>query len=102
MAFKPGFIAPPWPHVRGDSVSAVSLIRHIEEEAHRGCGLYYELYYARALDRIAALIDGLAGDDATTVRETAARLGFDTSEQARRESDRAEREIINQIRQEQI
>ena len=36
MATKTGFIAPPWPHVRGDSVSAASLISRIEKEAHRG------------------------------------------------------------------
>ncbi|EEW42917.1 hypothetical protein HMPREF0484_1035 [Klebsiella pneumoniae subsp. rhinoscleromatis ATCC 13884] len=31
MSFKPGFIAPPWPHVLGDSVSARSLISRIEQ-----------------------------------------------------------------------
>lgn len=32
MATKTGFIAPPWPHVRGDSVSAASLISRIEKK----------------------------------------------------------------------
>lgn len=101
MGKKAGFIAPPWPHVRGDSVSARSLISRIELEAHRGCGLYYELYYARALARIAALTDGLAAEDAATVRATAALMGFDTGGQALSDSARAEWDIILHIRQEQ-
>lgn len=101
MTFRPGFITPPWPHVRGDSVSARSLIRRFEREAHRGCGLYYELFHARVLDRIVALLDRLEAADADTVRETATLMGFDTREQALRDSDRAERDILIQIRQEQ-
>lgn len=33
----PAFIAPPWPHVRGNSVSAECLIQRMEQEANCGC-----------------------------------------------------------------
>lgn len=102
MAFKPGFIAPPWPHVRGDSVSAVSLIRRIEEEAARGCGLRYELYMYRALERLAVLLAGLNTADADTVREAFALRGFHLDDDALRHSERAYQNTLNQIRQEQI
>lgn len=44
MSFKRGFIAPPWPHTRGDSVSAISLIHRTSKNAGQSCGQYYEIY----------------------------------------------------------
>lgn len=101
MPLKPGFIAPPWPHLRGDSISAASLITRIEKEAHRGCGLYYEICHYRALAALRALLPALSAGDADTLCQCAAGQGFYLDDQTRQASELAYRSVLNDIRREQ-
>ncbi|EKN5804486.1 hypothetical protein PXU57_005247 [Salmonella enterica subsp. enterica] len=99
---KPGFIAPPWPHTRGDSVSAESLILQMEKEAHYGCGLHYEIFQYRALCKLKNLLADLSTRDAEIFRQAASRLGFHLDENTLAESRRAYNKTIKEIREEQI
>ncbi|MIE72710.1 hypothetical protein EL06_25820 [Salmonella enterica subsp. diarizonae] len=99
---KPGFIAPPWPHTRGDSVSAESLILRTEKEAHYGCGLHYEIFQYRALCKLKNLLADLSPRDAEIFRQAATRLDFHLDENTLTESRRAYDKTIKEIREEQI
>ena len=101
MSFKRGFIAPPWPHIRGDSVSAECLIQRIEKEANRGCGLYYEIYNYRALSRLYGMLANLSAGDAATFKAVAASRGFSLDRSTLIEAGREYQEILAEIRREQ-
>lgn len=101
MATKTGFIAPPWPHVRGDSVSAASLISRIGKDAHRSCGLYYEIYHYRVVEALRALLPALSAGDADTLCQCAADQGFHLDDESREASELAYRDVLNDIRREQ-
>lgn len=101
MPFKNGFIAPPWPHVRGDSVNAECLIQRIEKEANRGCGLYYEIYNYRALSELNDVLANLNAGDTATFQAVAASRGFHLDRATLIEAGREYQEIIAEIRREQ-
>lgn len=101
MATKAGFIAPPWPHVRGDSVSAASLISRIGKEAHRGCGLHYEIYEYRTLCELRRVLNTLSACDAETFRTVAADHGFSLADDAFQASRMMYLETMDEIRREQ-
>lgn len=101
MPFKKGFIAPPWPHIRGDSVRAECLIQRIEKEANRGCGLYYEIYHYRALSKLYGVLVNLSAGDAATFRTVAASRGFSLDSGALYEAGREYQESLADIRREQ-
>ncbi|MGP6457445.1 hypothetical protein ACRYSL_22565 (plasmid) [Enterobacter mori] len=101
MPLKPGFIAPPWPHLRGDSISAASLITRIEKEAHRGCGLYYEIYHFRVLDELQNALTKLSADDAAIFLEVAVSQGFRLDVSAINDAHQAYCVTLSEIRKEQ-
>ncbi|MCV6862044.1 hypothetical protein MZC50_09055 [Yersinia pestis subsp. pestis] len=101
MRFKPGFIAPPWPHITGDSVSAESLIQRIEKEAHHGCGLHYEIYQYHVLCELRSLLTSLSAGDAETFTQAAAKRGFHLDDKALKESRQCYHETLAEIRQNQ-
>lgn len=101
MGKKPGFIAPPWPHLSGDSVSAESLIQRIEKEAHHGCGLYYEIYQYRVLCELRSLLASLSAGDAETFQQAAAKRGFHLDDKTLQESRQCYHETLAEIRQNQ-
>lgn len=99
MSFKPGFMAPPWPHTPGDSVSAKSLIARIEKEANRTCGCYYEIYHYRVIRELTTLLDAISAEDATTLRQAASDDGFDLDESALQHAHRAYTATLSEIRE---
>ncbi|EOX8956954.1 hypothetical protein ACPW5J_004336 [Enterobacter hormaechei] len=101
MPFKRGFIAPPWPHARGDSVRAECLIQRIEKEASRGCGLYYEIYQYRVLEELSGVLANLDAGDAATFQEVTASHGFSLDESALQGAFQAYHETLSEIRREQ-
>lgn len=101
MSFKPGFIASPWAHERGDSVSAENLIQRIEKEAHHGCGLHYEIYQYRVLSELRNLLANLSAGDAETFQQAAAKRGFHLDDKALEESRQCYHETLAEIRQNQ-
>ncbi|EGZ3995962.1 hypothetical protein AIA08_003778 [Salmonella enterica subsp. enterica serovar Wichita] len=96
--FKPGFITPPWPHTRGDSVSARHLIQRLKNEANRGCGLYYEIYEHRLLNGLLDLHSTLNASDAATFRDVAVSCGCSLAEHDIRNVNQAYTEIMDEIR----
>ena len=102
MNRKPGFIAPPWPHVRGDSVRASGIVDRIQYEANRGCGLYYEIYYHRALSALMNVLVQLNDSDAEVFRHAAMTGGFPLDNATLNESRQAYHDLMAQIREEQI
>lgn len=94
---KEGFIAPPWPHKRGDSVRAEYLIERIEKEASLQSGLYYEIYEYRALSALNNILKALNATDKKTFIDTAAAYGFRLDAQTLAESSMAFRETMDQI-----
>lgn len=101
MGKKPGFIAPPWPHLRGDSVSAASIIERIEKEAGRTCGQYYEIYQYHAMRELQQTLANLSANDTDTFIKVAASRGFHLNESAIRETRKAYHETMEEIRREQ-
>lgn len=101
MTFKPGFITPPWPHERGDSIRARSLIERIEIEAHHGCGLHYEIYEYRVLTRLFSTLQGLSAKDAETFSAAASSRGFRLDDSALQGSYQAYQKTLYEIRREQ-
>ncbi|EGZ4525057.1 hypothetical protein VZ17_004756 [Salmonella enterica subsp. enterica serovar Abaetetuba] len=102
MSFKTGFITPPWPHTRGDSVSALSLINRVEKNAASGSGLYYEIYHYRALEELYGILANLCAADAATFQKIAASRGFSLNESNLQDAFQAYHEIISEIKREQL
>lgn len=100
--FKPGFITPPWPHERGDSVSVRSLIQRAEKEAHHGCGLHFEIYQYRVLDQLRNQLTVIDAADVTTFINVAASCGYHLDDKSTMQDARQAYEtILEEIRKDQ-
>lgn len=100
MPCKPGFIRNPWTKQRGDSISAAAVIRDISRAAHRGCGLYYEIYHYRVICELRALLEGLDSADRQTLIAEAALQGFQLDDTSAHESSLAYHNTLQEIREE--
>ncbi|ROS16500.1 hypothetical protein EDF82_1641 [Raoultella sp. BIGb0399] len=94
---KPGFIQHPWTEQRGDSVSATCVIKRIENEAIRGCGLYYEIYHYRVICQLLQLRETLNFTDRKTLTDEAKMHGFNLDESSIKESRQCYSGIIRDI-----
>lgn len=102
MPFKKVFISPPWPHVRGDSVSALSLVLRAQKNAGRGCGQHYEIYQYRVMAELFDILTNLTTGDAAIFGEVAASCGYsDLNPEAIDEAYEAYLALISEIRREQ-
>jgi hypothetical protein len=101
MTIHLGFITPPWPHERGDSVSVRSLIQRAEKEAHHGCGLYFEIYQYRVLDQLRSLLTVIDAADATTFINVAANCGYLLDDSTMQDARQAYETILEEIRKDQ-
>lgn len=101
MSFKAGYIAPPWPHTRGDSVSAMSIINRILANAHHGCGLHDQIYEYRALAALMSAKDNLSAGDADILCQFAAGQGFCLDDNTFNQSCQAYHALMDELRQEQ-
>lgn len=95
---KPGFIQHPWSPQRGDFLRADCVIRDIEDEEIRRCGLYYEIYHYRVLCRLLGLYDTLNEDDKLTFTQETARRGFDLDKNSVKQSRQCYQETLSEIR----
>ncbi|HDK6220006.1 TPA: hypothetical protein M2P66_000075 [Klebsiella quasipneumoniae] len=94
---NPGFIQHPWTNQRGDSIRAASVIQRIEDEAMRGCGLYYEIYHYRVLNRLCRLLKNLIATDRQTLINEATRRGFNLDKSSLEESRRSYQDTLTEI-----
>ncbi|WP_217450151.1 hypothetical protein [Lelliottia aquatilis] len=99
MICKPGFIRNPWTKQRGDSIKAAAVIREFSRAAHRGCGLYYEIYHHRLTCELRALLEGLNSDDRQTLTAEAARQGIQLDDASAYESAQEYHNILKEIRE---
>lgn len=100
MSLKPGFITPPWPHERGDSIKASCLIERFEKEAIAGCGLYFEIYEYRVRKELREIVDELSAEDAETLRLAASHHGHDIDDEAMDSCAREYQNTLQEIRKE--
>ncbi|MCU6401195.1 hypothetical protein KW811_22175 [Enterobacter quasiroggenkampii] len=101
MSFKPGFITPPWPHERGDSIKAAALIERFEKEAMWGCGLHFEIYEYRLVKRLLAAVSQMNAADVETLRSVALQRGHHLDDQSLEECRQGYRNTLAEIRKEQ-
>ena len=101
MSFKSGFITPPWPHERGDSIKAAALIERFEKEAIWGCGLHFEIYEYRVVESLLAAASQMDADDVETLRTVALQRDHHLDEQSLEACRQGYRNTLAEIRKEQ-
>lgn len=101
MVTKPGFISNPYSRTRGDSISAVRILKDIEASASKGCGCWYEIYHQRALNQILSLMDILSDLDQQTLKTVAEKWGFHLDDDSINASLRECEEVFEEIRKSQ-
>ncbi|EEE2004516.1 hypothetical protein CI266_004950 [Salmonella enterica subsp. enterica serovar Kotte] len=101
MTIHLGFITPPWPHERGDSVSVRSLIQRAEKEAHHGCGLHFEIYQYRVLDQLKSQLAVIDAADVATFIEVAASCGYHLDDSTIQGARQAYEKKLEEIRKDQ-
>lgn len=84
-----------------DRISVRKVLDQISKNAHRGCGLYYEIYEARLLNELRNHIEYLDALDATKLTDYAASQGFNIDNNSIRAADEAEAECWREIRAQQ-
>ncbi|HEM8819731.1 TPA: hypothetical protein U2R14_000273 [Raoultella planticola] len=94
---KPSFIQNPWTHQRGDSVRVTCVIQRIENEAMRGCGLYYEIYHYRVICQLLQLRETLNFTDRKMLTDEAKMHGFNLDESSIKESYQIYSDIMKDI-----
>lgn len=85
-----------------DRISAAVVYDLIEKEAHRGCGLHYEIYESRLIGGLLEHIAYLNEKDATTLREYVERKGTRIDDDAYRDALEAERQCWAEIYRDQM
>lgn len=85
-----------------DRISAVRVYDTLSNEAHRGCGLHYELYLRRLIKGLLEHISYLNEKDAATLRKYAERKGTRIDDDAYRDALEAERQCRAEIYRDQM
>ncbi|MBD8234744.1 dpoa decarboxylase (plasmid) [Pantoea agglomerans] len=85
-----------------DRISAAVVYDLIEKEAHRGCGLHYEIYKSRLIGGLLEHIAYLNEKDATTLREYAEQKETRIDDDAYRDALEAERQCWAEIYRDQM
>ena len=85
-----------------DRISAAVVYDLIEKEAHRGCGLHYDIYESRLIGGLLEHIAYLNEKDATTLREYAEQKGTRIDDDAYRDALEAERQCWAEIYRDQM
>lgn len=75
-----------------DRISVQKVINDISKSAHRGCGLYYEVYQARLLNELRNHTEYLDAVDAAKLTDYAASQGLYIDDDSIRAAEEAEAE----------
>lgn len=81
----------------GSETVLLRQIKQIEQDAHAGCGLYYEIYEPRVLRALRALEKKLTGYDLAVFTRILPESGWDISDESYEASRRAEAEVREKI-----
>jgi hypothetical protein len=95
---KPGFIQHPWSNQQGDSICVTSVIQRIENEAMRGCGLYYEIFHHRVICQLLHLLNTMNANDRLLIKQEAAKRGFNLDKASVEENHQNYQETLTEIR----
>lgn len=85
-----------------DRISAAVVYDLIEKEAHRSCGLHYEIYESRLIGGLLEHIAYLNDKDAATLRKYAEGKGTRIDDDAYRDALEAERQCWAEIYRDQM
>ncbi|EJN0229024.1 dpoa decarboxylase [Salmonella enterica] len=85
-----------------DSISVALVYNTLSKEAHKGCGLYYEIYESRLIGLLRDHISELNETDANKLMRYAESQGTNINDESWSESLEAERECIAEIYREQM
>ncbi|EGL2678355.1 dpoa decarboxylase [Salmonella enterica] len=85
-----------------DSISVVLVYNTLSKEAHKGCGLYYEIYESRLIGLLRDHISELNETDANKLRRYAESQGVKIDDVSYSEALEAERECRAEIYREQM
>lgn len=86
----------------GPETALLRAIRKIEQDAHAGCGLYYEVYEPRVIRRLRALQQTLSGYDLAVFTRLLPQTGWDISDEAYAASCEAEADAWAEIRADEV
>lgn len=95
---KKPFVRNPWSE-NMDSIRVDALVRRVEDEAHPGCGLHYEIYHKRIVDKLQNLMFSLNETEAKLLEIEAAQRGYHLDEDSIIESDLAYKKLFNSLRE---
>ncbi|WP_373853138.1 dpoa decarboxylase [Klebsiella variicola subsp. variicola] len=85
-----------------DKISIAMVYDTLSKEAHRGCGLYYEIYASRLIDLFRAHLSELNEADANKLMRYAESKGTKIDDTTWSEALEAERECRAEIYREQM
>ncbi|EBD4978840.1 dpoa decarboxylase [Salmonella enterica] len=85
-----------------DRISVALVYDTLSKEAHRGCGLYYEIYESRLIGLLRDHLSELNETDANKLMRYAESQGTNINDESWSESLEAERECIAEIYREQM
>ncbi|HHG0472242.1 TPA: dpoa decarboxylase [Proteus mirabilis] len=85
-----------------DRISVALVYDTLSKEAHRGCGLYYEIYASRFIGLLRGHLSELNEADANKLRRYAESKGTKIDDVSYSEALEAEWECRTEIRREQI
>lgn len=85
-----------------DSISVALVYNTLSKEAHKGCGLYYEIYESRLIGLLRDHLSELNEADANKLRRYAESQGTKIDDASYSEALEAERECRSEIYREQM
>ncbi|EEB2532072.1 dpoa decarboxylase [Salmonella enterica] len=84
-----------------DRISVKKVVDEISKSAHRGCGLYHELYHSRLLNELRNHTEYLDAVDASKLKDYAASQGLYIDDESIRTAEEAEAACWREIRAQQ-
>ncbi|NQD63727.1 hypothetical protein HP459_20340 [Enterobacter sp. CM29] len=101
MQVRKGYIRNPWSKEH-DGMHVSTVIQKIEIEAHRGCGMHYEIYQKRCNEALLEVITRLNDEDRNLLLIEASYRGHHIDEISLKESDIAYHGLMSGLIKEQI
>ncbi|MDQ1228438.1 hypothetical protein QE443_004699 [Pantoea ananatis] len=97
-----GYVKNPWEKRAHDGIHVDVLINRIEANAHKGCGLHYEIFNQRCIDELFWVLEQLNQDDSDILIKAAAKRGYELDEISVIESHTAYIDCLKEIQQAQM
>ena len=96
MSQERTFIQHPFSSIKGHMITVGKIIADFEKEAHMGCGLYFEIFEARVLNKVDHASQQMDHQTKEIFLSYAKSKGYDLTEQ-----ERANEEYMDILREQQ-